>query len=574
MRVWIVPALLLLALLGLHRSEARAEPADGGAYMLAQAEGDDENGAGSAASVAPEETETPAVKKKGKKDKQKTKGGNRGRRPKGDDGKPPHQATAPVKAAQPQESETEEVEAQAEEQVTSTGEEETGAAEGDDENGAPAEEGGTTEDEGGVVPEETEGGDDVAAENGQGSPPGETQETDEGDEAIATDGEEGEAVADTPQQPLSPAVTAPDAQTAAPALGGQATAAPGQIAATMAQGAQAPARKMLIVPKMSPGFLREMARRPRGVRRWTGFGATGGRSLYEDYGDYGETGLDTTTAVPDAGAAPLPEGPTPDLIISDLYADAGELRFRVKNIGDAPKEPGEVHYVATLTRVSASGKSLNASYGGLAGAASEALLAPGQEAGEDRASGYGLDLTGASSFTICVNLDGKVPERNRANNCLTRPSGDDLPDLHLRDGTIALHPPGENDSCGCALTRLWQCLPGSCAEENESGEAPANEIRFTVENTGVIPLAHYEVGVEVKENGRTVFSEVMIVDDLLAPGETKEILIPWGNRDAGGGSRYERPDAISGVATADPNRTMLEVNRRNNSLVIKAHRAE
>jgi len=438
----------------------------------------------------------------------------------------------------------------------------------EDESGAEA-----GREEGGMSTEETEGGEDIAAENGEGSPPGETQ-GEEGSETETTEDQAGQpedddedsapaeedvSAADVPQEPVSPAVA------------GQAPSPVGRIEAPVARGAQMAPPKMLIVPKMSPGFLREMSRRPGGVRRWSGLGTTGGRGFS---GDYGETELGATGAVSDAGAAPLPEGPTPDLIISDLYADAGELRFRVKNIGDAPKEPGDVHYVATLTRVSGSGKSLNTSYGGLAGATSEALLASGQEAGEDRASGHGLDPAGASSFTICINLDGKVPERNRANNCLTRPSGDDLPDLRLRDGYIALHPPADDNACGCALTRPWQCLPGSCAEEDGTGEAPADAIRFTVENTGGIPLAHYEVGVEVKENGKTVFSEVTIVDDLLAPGETKDVLIPWGNRNAGGGSRYERPDAISGIATADPNRTMMEVNRRDNSLEIRVRRAE
>ena len=83
-----------------------------------------------------------------------------------------------------------------------------------------------------------------------------------------------------------------------------------------------------------------------------------------------------------------------------------------------------------------------------------------------------------------------------------------------------------------------------------------------------------EVGVEVKENGRTVFSEVTIVDDLLAPGGTKEVLIPWENPGGGDGSRYERRDALSGIATADPNHTMMEVNRRDNSLEIRARRVE
>jgi len=185
---------------------------------------------------------------------------------------------------------------------------------------------------------------------------------------------------------------------------------------------------------------------------------------------------------------------SPDLTVSDIFLASDEVRFKVKNIADfAVKRPGKVNYHLTARALASAPRT----YEGIAALTSLARLRPGEETGEDRVTGHGVPVSSGSQLTLCINQDKKIPESNYDNNCLTRVSGQLLPDLAVTGGRLNLFKPKKKDS---TLGFFVDCITNFGCEFDTSGHV-GDTIDVHVRNAGNLPVAHFDVVVGYWSDG-------------------------------------------------------------------------
>jgi len=245
---------------------------------------------------------------------------------------------------------------------------------------------------------------------------------------------------------------------------------------------------------------------------------------------------------------------SPDLTVSDIFLASDEVRFKVKNIADfAVKRPGRVNYHLTA-RAPASNPQ---TYEGIAALTSLARLRPGEETGEDRVTGHGIPVSSGSQLTLCINQDKKIPESNYNNNCLTRVSGQLLPDLAVTGGRLNLFKPKKKDS---RFDFFVDCITNFGCEFDTSGHL-GDFIDVHVRNAGNLPVAHFDVVVgywsDGDSGGETLRKKVT---KRVEPGEGAKVTF-FLSRSS---SRWGDQGCCGVTAMVDADQKITEFNEGNN----------
>lgn len=245
---------------------------------------------------------------------------------------------------------------------------------------------------------------------------------------------------------------------------------------------------------------------------------------------------------------------SPDLTVSDIFLASDEVRFKVKNIADfAVKRPGRVNY-HLVARAPAS---IPQTFEGIAALTSLARLRPGEETGEDRVTGQGVPVSSGSQLTLCINQDKKIPESNYDNNCLTRVSGQLLPDLAVTGGRLNLFKPKKKDS---TLGFFVDCITNFGCEFDTSGHV-GDTIDVHVRNAGNLPVAHFDVVVgywsDGDSGGETLRKKVT---KRVEPGKGTKVTF-FLSRNS---SRWGDQGCCGVTAMVDPDQKITEFNEGNN----------
>ena len=245
---------------------------------------------------------------------------------------------------------------------------------------------------------------------------------------------------------------------------------------------------------------------------------------------------------------------SPDLTVSDIFLASDEVRFKVKNIDDfAVKRPGKVNYHLTA-RAPASNPQ---NYEGIAALTSLARLRPGEESGEDRVIGHGVPVSSGSQLTLCINQDKKIPESNYDNNCLTRVSGQLLPDLAVTGGRLNLFKPKKKDS---TFDFFVDCITNFGCEFDTSGHV-GDTIDVHVRNAGNLPVAHFDVVVgywsDGGSGGETLRKKVT---KRIEPGKGTKVTFFLSRSSA----RWGDQGCCGVTAMVDPDQKITEFNEGNN----------
>ena len=245
---------------------------------------------------------------------------------------------------------------------------------------------------------------------------------------------------------------------------------------------------------------------------------------------------------------------SPDLTVSDIFLASDEVRFKVKNIaGFAAKRPGKVNYHLTA-RAPASNPQ---TYEGIAALTSLARLRPGEETGEDRVTGHGVPLSSGSQLTLCINQDKKIPESNYDNNCLTRVSGQLLPDLAVTGGRLNLFKPPKDEG---ALDFFVDCITNFGCEFDTSGHV-GDTIDVHVRNAGNLPVAHFDVVVGYHSDGGSGGETLKKkVTKRVEPGKGTKVTFFLSRSSA----RWGDQGCCGVTAMVDPDQKITEFNEGNN----------
>ncbi len=245
---------------------------------------------------------------------------------------------------------------------------------------------------------------------------------------------------------------------------------------------------------------------------------------------------------------------SPDLTVSDIFLASDEVRFMVKNIADfAVKRPGKVNYHLTARAPA----SYPQTYEGIAALTSLARLRPGEGTGEDRVTGQGVPVSSGSQLTLCINQDKKIPESNYDNNCLTRVSGQLLPDLAVTGGRLNLFKPPKDEGF---FDFLADCITNFGCEFDTSGHV-GDTIDVHIRNAGNLPVAHFDVVVGYRSDGDPGGETLRkMVTKRVEPGKGTKVTF-FLSRSF---SRWDDQRCCGVTAMVDPDQKITEFNEGNN----------
>lgn len=270
-------------------------------------------------------------------------------------------------------------------------------------------------------------------------------------------------------------------------------------------------------------------------------------------------------AAPPAKAAP-PPGTIPDLVVSDLFIviASNEVRFKVKNVGNAEKAPGRINYDLTATYFGGSGGVTSTrNFTAIAAFTSLSRLPPNQETAEDRVTGQNIAITGKMNLRLCINRDAQVAESNYANNCLSRTAAELFPDLAVTGGRLNLYKPPEDDPWYEDVGEfIWDTITFS--HEFDHLSLPMDHVQVTFRNNGVLPLVNFTVGVGVWKGDSLVKTYKTTYKETLAPGQVRHARVYLGLDK----SRWRDKSCCKVTAMVDEDDKITETNEDNNKMAL------